>query len=1024
MKALNVSVGAGAVAFLLAGVSSLYSENIAPEGFAIIGCQQELNSELGEDRQNAGTSANINDGNIDTRVDTWGHTTSPDTDYSYVGILWGEPRTDEVTSIKLYLATFYDGGWFGTPRTGPGAGGTLTESDVVEPVVQVTSDGGATWSEVEADSNYLTIMTGHVIGNPAGTNPTRAEIQFILKTPQSGIDGIRIIGSHGGTAAEGFLGVFELEVYNDPIEIVNPDADDDGDGLTNAQEAILGTDKDNPDTDGDGLSDGAEVNIHNSNPLLVDSDGDGLSDGDEVNVYGSNPTLVDTDGDGLTDGAEVNTYLTNPVEIDTDGDGFDDGVEVQLRSNPLSAESIPDNIAPLGTPIIGTSTGAEGGTDFPHWQAGVPANLNDGNYGTRVDTFGRGEPEAYVGVIFPSPRSEAIDRVEVTFAIFFDGGWFGPNGLGPGSGGYLSEDDGYLEEPVVQVTTDGGATWTTVPASSNYLAVMNGHPLPATDFGTPTLAQVIFQLENPQTGIDGIRVIGSEGGTASGGFVGFFEFAVKHTGSAGRPELAQYASPIMGVSDAVDETPGTRYWHAGTLLAINDGVYTTRVDTWNSGGGQTASFVGLLWPAPLTEPLERLEVIFSLFFDGGWFGENGANPASGEGLSAPEHLVEPSVQVTRDGGKTWETVSHVSNYIPALTGMTVPGLPSPRVIFALETPQVGIDGIRLIGSEGGMGSNGFLGIFEVEAKSVNAPPPPNAAMSGTAILGTAAAVNEETGRRFTQLGSYYALNDGNLATRDTTFDGEGGDPVSYVGVLWTEKEKKEVVSVTLSIACFLDGGWFGPAGMGPGAGGVLSSPQYLSEPEVQVTTDGLNWTTAPHTSDYLTVFEGFGIGGGGNPNPNSATATFTLLPAIPSRPAVMGVRVIGEGGGTASGGFLGVNEISVQVAESGPGPGGDTDGDGMPDVEEIIAGTDPGNPASVLRLTRCTLNEAGTALTIAWQSVAGKTYRVQQSLTLAADSWSNVGDVITAFGAETERSVTLPDPRPAQYHLRVVVVAP
>src|SRR5690606_3214160 len=112
--------------------------------------------------------------------------------------------------------------------------------------------------------------------------------------------------------------------------------------------------------------------------------------------------------------------------------------------------------------------------------------------------------------------SEAIDRVEVTFAIFFDGGWFGPNGLGPGSGGYLSEDDGYLEEPVVQVTTDGGATWTTVPASSNYLAVMNGHPLPATDFGTPTLAQVIFQLENPQTGIDGIRVIGSEGGTASG----------------------------------------------------------------------------------------------------------------------------------------------------------------------------------------------------------------------------------------------------------------------------------------------------------------------------------------------------------------------------------------------------------------------------------------------------------------------------------------------------------------------------
>ena len=90
------------------------------------------------------------------------------------------------------------------------------------------------------------------------------------------------------------------------------------------------------DTDGDGLSDGAEVNTHQTNPVLDDSDSDGLTDGAELNTHGSNPKLADTDGDGLSDSAEVVTHGTNPAAKDSDADGFDDLFEINTGFNPKS----------------------------------------------------------------------------------------------------------------------------------------------------------------------------------------------------------------------------------------------------------------------------------------------------------------------------------------------------------------------------------------------------------------------------------------------------------------------------------------------------------------------------------------------------------------------------------------------------------------------------------------------------------------------------------------------------------------
>jgi Bacterial TSP3 repeat len=90
-----------------------------------------------------------------------------------------------------------------------------------------------------------------------------------------------------------------------------------------------------PDGDGDGLSD-ADERLWGTNPNVPDSDGDGLLDGEEVHTYLTEPTNRDTDGDGLMDGEEVNKYETDPLNADTDGDKCTDGYEVRNQYDPIN----------------------------------------------------------------------------------------------------------------------------------------------------------------------------------------------------------------------------------------------------------------------------------------------------------------------------------------------------------------------------------------------------------------------------------------------------------------------------------------------------------------------------------------------------------------------------------------------------------------------------------------------------------------------------------------------------------------
>ncbi len=151
-------------------------------------------------------------------------------------------------------------------------------------------------------------------------------------------------GDGSGNAAEKLASTDPLDPNS------KPDATDtDEDGLTDAEEAALGTDPALADTDGDGENDKAEVGTNVSTPLDTDKDGkidakessilDADNDGvkDEFDADDASPNN-DSDNDGLTN-AQEKVLGTDPLKADTDDDGDNDGVEVGANvASPLNTD--------------------------------------------------------------------------------------------------------------------------------------------------------------------------------------------------------------------------------------------------------------------------------------------------------------------------------------------------------------------------------------------------------------------------------------------------------------------------------------------------------------------------------------------------------------------------------------------------------------------------------------------------------------------------------------------------------------
>ncbi|TNF34625.1 MAG: hypothetical protein EP329_07025, partial [Deltaproteobacteria bacterium] len=222
------------------------------------------------------------------------------------------------------------------------------------------------------------------------------------------------------------------------------DDDPDGDGLTTAEEEVIGTDPHDPDTDGDGINDGDEIaggdpkaydEGEDTDPLDADTDDDGLNDGDERDgkgraegVTGLDPLDPDTDGDGLPDGLELGVTEPIPGGI-SDGDGvpflgtdpeiFVPDADPATTTDPTDDDTDDDGLidgnedadhdGAVSNTLGGTGTAGEGETD-----PNDPDTDNDGLFdglelGLTAPQGNDTDPNVFVADGDPTTTTDPLD---------------------------------------------------------------------------------------------------------------------------------------------------------------------------------------------------------------------------------------------------------------------------------------------------------------------------------------------------------------------------------------------------------------------------------------------------------------------------------------------------------------------------------------------------------------------------------------------------------------------------------------
>jgi PKD repeat protein len=165
----------------------------------------------------------------------------------------------------------------------------------------------------DLDGQIVTYLWAYNDGT-VDTGPTLTTTSHTYATVGTYTATLRATDNQGGVTDDNFT-----------VTIV-ADVDPDNDGLTTAEEQVLG-----------------------SNPLLADTNGDGISDllAKQLNL---SLTSLDTDGDGILNVAEL-AAGSDPIKTDTDGDSVADGADV-FALDPTQSSLPPPDPSDVTPPAI------------------------------------------------------------------------------------------------------------------------------------------------------------------------------------------------------------------------------------------------------------------------------------------------------------------------------------------------------------------------------------------------------------------------------------------------------------------------------------------------------------------------------------------------------------------------------------------------------------------------------------------------------------------------------------------------
>ncbi|MDM8535267.1 Ig-like domain-containing protein [Desulfobacterales bacterium HSG17] len=151
------------------------------------------------------------------------------------------------------------------------------------------------------------------------------------------------------TDMDGMPDGWEYDNSLNPTDSSDKEEDPDNDGIINIYEYFFDTDPNNPDTDGDGMPDRwekiFELDPNDPSDAQADADEDGLTNLEEYQI-GTSPNRADTDRDGMPDGWEYNNSLNPKDPSDKDQDPDNDGLtnleEYKVDTDPHVANTNED----------------------------------------------------------------------------------------------------------------------------------------------------------------------------------------------------------------------------------------------------------------------------------------------------------------------------------------------------------------------------------------------------------------------------------------------------------------------------------------------------------------------------------------------------------------------------------------------------------------------------------------------------------------------------------------------------------